>query len=494
MTATATKNAPAPTAPEPRPTVNAQNEFIRNLQKAMPEAKHITVSLDDVWVDRTKNLRSVDSDTYSDESIDDLAQTIQAVGGLLQPVTVIPIAVSPDTDNKKYGLMFGFRRWAALQKLAAFNSQYGTGIPAILIDEADTEPARKLIQFIENGSRKEMNPLEKAMAIKTILNDPAINLRNQDVAAMLGMSTPAVSQHLSLLRFPREVQDLISSGKLSFSHAREMMSVVPEIKWVEVAKTGSTMAYGEFVKMINDTYNDTATEGDGTAASKDGGQKQHKMLKPTEIVNSFIPFLQERVKGAEATKKEYTAKDVETARLEAFQTVTLQATKLATDIQPFLEKQKKEEADAELAKEKTEKFEDFLKTCVKEVDSLVNAPVDKSKPDAERMKLSAAYAAVTQKVYAPKTDAEKAEQKKTLGFDLPATAKDFLTKLQEYDVKVTAEKKAAAEKKKKAAAEKAAAEAAKTGPDGTAVAPVGTEVAAATAAATPTNEAAPAAK
>lgn len=461
MTATAT--APAPK--KERELANKNNEMIRTLQSIIPGMQVRTGTLDELWVNKANNIRGLQAVAYSEDQIQDMMQSIEAVGGIMQSVLCIPVPPRPEQDNKSLALGAGFRRILAAKRLAEQDPKYGKNIPMIIVPEVRSKVAMKILQLMENVTRVDLTPIEKATTIDEIVSDPTANLKYKDVAAIMGMSAEDVSNHVRLLKLPKEIQDMVTEGKLSFGATKLLLADrVPAADWVDLAKTATTMTYGNFLKLLDEQYGtkEDGAAGAGTGTAADGSQqKVAKMAKSSDINNSYIPFLTKRVEAADKTKKDFTAADVEQARLDTLKTVMLEDTKLSKEIQPFLAEQKAAEEKAEQEKAANEKMDEFLAKAVASVEEIANAKPDPAKPDAPRPTLAGAYASVTQRVYTMKD-----EEKKALGFTLPEKATDFQTKLaaayQATETKRAEDRKARAEKKAKKDADEAAKKAAET--------------------------------
>ena len=453
----------------------------RSLKDAAQAGKDVRVNLArDVYVDKSENVRAAHS--YDDQSQQEMVAQIEATGGILQPLAIAPIQPSDKTDNKSYILVDGYRRALALLELSAADPKWVENVPARVMDEADSVATTRIMQLIYN-THKDLNPMEKAVAIKEALDDKSCDFSQRDIAKLLNLSDANVSQLLKLLRFPKEIQDMISTGKLSFSHARVILEKAGEDQWMHAA----TLAVGKDGKsgMLFDDFKDKMEEiygpkdeaaADGTTTTADGKtstQKPAKMLRATEISGNYSEFIKKRVAEADASEKAFTAKDVEQARLDTLNTIMLnKETVLAKAIEPFLAEQAKKEEEEKAKGEAEKKEESFYKKQVKRFEELMAAPADLNNPNAPRPTAAQCYGTVAQEVYSLNEEAKKA-----IGFTLPEPDV-FVKKLAETAVEVRKEreedKKKRDEKKAKEAAEakaKADAEAAAKGAEGAATAP-----------------------
>ena len=93
---------------------------------------------------------------FDKEALEQLAESISE-NGLLQPILV------REYGEGRYQIIAGERRFRA-SKLAGLNE-----IPAIILDRDDKNTAQ--IALIENIQREDLNPLEEAMAYKSLQDD-----------------------------------------------------------------------------------------------------------------------------------------------------------------------------------------------------------------------------------------------------------------------------------------------------------------------------------
>lgn len=449
------------------------SETVTNLRNLIPTAKYERMDLDDIFFSKGENIRHDAS--YDEESLSELRAAIEAVGGLLQPLGVTPIVAEAQTDEKSFGLIWGFRRYLCLRELAKEDPErFGKNIPVVIVDEAETIGATRIVQLMENEQRKALNPIEKANAIKDALDDKDAGLKASDLAKVFGISEPAVSQHLKLLEFPKAVQEMVATGDISFSAARLIMYKVPKDHQADAAKLAAKMTYGKFESHINDHYGKAPTDPDaakggegggdssGNSGDSEGTQKGAQLLRATELNKAYIPFVKTRLEKADKTEKKFTEADLEQVRLDTLNTVLRNPeTELAKAIKPFVEQQEEAEKKQKATKEADEKKDKFYREHVKQVEELFNAPADPAKPDAPRATLAQCFAAVAKNV-AGLTD----DKKKDLGFDLETDPAAITKKLTDTYQEVMAERKKRkeeADKRKKEKEEKEKAEAAKSG-------------------------------
>lgn len=178
------------------------------------------VSLDDILlelIDIGDNVR----DDVGD--LDELAASIAELG-VLDPVKVTR------QDDGRYRLVWGQRRVLASRKAGQLR------IPAIIepASDIDSKSARRSIeQLSENLQRKDLNPIEEAVALREVL-DGNPGLTQAALAQRLGRSAPWISSTLALLDVDPTVQDQVRTGALSAAHVKAI-AVLDPADQVEIA-------------------------------------------------------------------------------------------------------------------------------------------------------------------------------------------------------------------------------------------------------------------
>ena len=155
--------------------------------------------------------------TFNNESIDELAESIKRYG-VIQPIIVTK-------KNNYYEIIAGERRWRASKKAGLEE------IPCIIRE--DTERKNKEIALIENIQREDLNPIEKARGIKTLMDE--YNLTQQNVAEILGKARSSVANSVRLLNLDPRVIDLAMQGKLTEAHCKVLLSTEDKDKQYAMA-------------------------------------------------------------------------------------------------------------------------------------------------------------------------------------------------------------------------------------------------------------------
>lgn len=145
---------------------------------------------------------------FDKEALEQLAASISE-NGLLQPILV------REYGDGRYQIIAGERRFRA-SKLAGL-----TEIPAIVLDRDDKLAAQ--IALIENVQREDLNPLEEALAYRSLAEE--YGMTQEELSQKVGKSRSAIANSVRLLDLPEEIQTLVSSGELSAGHGRTLLGV-----------------------------------------------------------------------------------------------------------------------------------------------------------------------------------------------------------------------------------------------------------------------------
>lgn len=148
---------------------------------------------------------------FDQEEIEKLADTIKT-HGLRQPLSILKSNIYPD----KYEVISGERRLRAA-KIAGLKK-----VPCIVIKDAVHADE---ISLIENIQRQDLHPIELARAINTLVEDKPYGAK-AELGRKIGLSRSQISDLLSLISLPQEVQEqLLSHGVRGREHFRLLLSL-----------------------------------------------------------------------------------------------------------------------------------------------------------------------------------------------------------------------------------------------------------------------------
>jgi ParB family transcriptional regulator, chromosome partitioning protein len=149
--------------------------------------------------------------TFYQDSLEELSRSIKE-RGVLEPIVVRP-------KDGKYEIVMGERRYRA-SMLAGL-----TQIPAIVRELNDQDA--KSDALLENFQREDLNPVERANAIKELL----VFMSWEKCCRTLGVSESSVRRFLELLELPESIQkeliakDGTSDGSFTEGHARVLRAL-----------------------------------------------------------------------------------------------------------------------------------------------------------------------------------------------------------------------------------------------------------------------------
>ncbi len=158
---------------------------------------------------------------FDELALQTLADSIR-IHGVIQPI----IVRETEGLGDNYEIIAGERRWRAA-KLAGLDE-----IPAVIMSGDDLKVAE--VALIENVQRKDLNPIEEALAYKALIE--RFGLKQEEVAAQAGKSRSAVANMLRLLELPDDILLLVQDEKLSMGHARALLGLENEEQMLPLAE------------------------------------------------------------------------------------------------------------------------------------------------------------------------------------------------------------------------------------------------------------------
>ena len=156
---------------------------------------------------------------FDQEELEALAESIRQ-HGIIQPLTV------RETGEGYYQIIAGERRWRAARMAEL------TEVPAIVI-EADNKKDMELA-LIENLQRQDLNSVEEALGYQSLINE--FGLTQEEAAARVGKSRPAVANSLRLLSLDEKVLEMLRTGAITAGHAKAILMVKTGKKQLEAAQ------------------------------------------------------------------------------------------------------------------------------------------------------------------------------------------------------------------------------------------------------------------
>ena len=193
----------------------------RGLDALLPDTEEITPAAGGV-LNVSVNEIDINPDQprkrFSRESLEQLAESIKNAG-ILQPILVVE-------KNGRYQIAAGERRFRAA-RLAGL-----TEVPVLVKTFSPAELME--IALIENLQREDLNPIEEAEAIRSLMDK--CGYTQEKAAERLGKSRPAVANTLRLLNLPEDLRQMVVEGLLSSGHARVLCGIEDRNRQRQLAK------------------------------------------------------------------------------------------------------------------------------------------------------------------------------------------------------------------------------------------------------------------
>lgn len=207
--------------------------------------------------------------------------------GVIQPILVREIEFTPG----KYEIVAGERRFRAAE-MAGIDE-----IPVSIMTGDDLEVAK--VALIENVQRKDLNPVEEAMAYRMLVDK--FGLTQDQVAAQAGKNRSTVANLLRLLDLPEEVLVMLRDGSLSAGHARALLMLDDSEKEISLAQriVGKELSVREAERLA------AAIRQQAEQAEQDGAEQplDQKSVYMKDLEERMMRTLGRRVKIRQTPRK-----------------------------------------------------------------------------------------------------------------------------------------------------------------------------------------------
>ena len=226
----------------------------------------ITIDLKNIYPNQDQPRR-----VFDEEKIKILSESIKNYG-VLQP-----IVLKPD-DKGKYMIIAGERRYRA-SKLAR-----KIDIPAVIKDI----PMKDIMEIalIENLQREELNPIEEALAYRSLINN--YDVTQEEISEAVGKSRPHITNTLRLLNLSKPIMDMIDQGQITAGHGKALLRVTDENLQLELGN-----------KVIAEELSVRATEALAKKICEDNIKEIPKRTKEKDV---FIVDVEEKLRNIFGTK------------------------------------------------------------------------------------------------------------------------------------------------------------------------------------------------
>ena len=156
--------------------------------------------------------------SFDDAAIAELADSIRQ-HGLIQPIVVRPMGAG-------YQIVAGERRWRACRMLGM------SEVPVIIKDFDDAQTAQ--IALIENVQREDLNPVEEALAYRSLMDD--YDMTQEELSKAVGKSRSSIANAVRMLNLPDEILEMLKKRQISAGQAKAISAAETEEEMLELAK------------------------------------------------------------------------------------------------------------------------------------------------------------------------------------------------------------------------------------------------------------------
>lgn len=189
--------------------------------------------------------------TFDDDDLSSLSDSIRN-HGVLQPLVVRQV-------GDRYQLIAGERRLRAAQTAGLDR------VPVTIVDFNDQQSYEAAL--VENVQRTDLNPIDKAHGFKDYLS--RYQMTHEQLASRLGLGRATITNLVSLLDLPAEVQEAVRGGQLTTGHAKVLKGVTDPARQVALAR--EVIGRGLSVHALDAMIKEESAQKPGAAGGGGGG-------------------------------------------------------------------------------------------------------------------------------------------------------------------------------------------------------------------------------
>ena len=198
---------------------------------------------------------------FDEDALQDLAASIRE-HGVIQPI------IAEKAEGEGYYIIAGERRVRAA-RIAGLDA-----VPVIAREVP--EKSRLTLALIENIQREDLNPIEEAESYAELMR--LEGLSQEETAARVGKSRPAVANALRLLKLPEDMRKSLAGGRMTAGHARALLSVAnPADRRALFERIESEGLSVRECEALSARLN-----GGGQASPSESGKRKKKAAKPPD--------------------------------------------------------------------------------------------------------------------------------------------------------------------------------------------------------------------
>ncbi|MFT9495956.1 ParB/RepB/Spo0J family partition protein [Anaerosolibacter sp.] len=175
----------------------------RKIEPAVIEVKKgdaLKISINDIKPNRSQPRKD-----FAKDKLETLVDSIK-LHGVIQPIVVRAVDIG-------YEIVAGERRWRAAREAGLKE------IPCIIKELNDQQGME--IALIENIQRENLNPIEEALAFKSLLD--TYHLTQEQISKAIGKSRPHIANTMRLLNLHETIQEMLIENQITSGHARAIL-------------------------------------------------------------------------------------------------------------------------------------------------------------------------------------------------------------------------------------------------------------------------------
>lgn len=221
--------------------------------------------------------------TFNEDKLQELSDSIKKYG-IIEPIIV-------QDQGSYYEIVAGERRWRAAMKAGLKE------VPVRIREFTEQEKAE--ISLIENIQREDLNPIEEALAYKTLLEK--YSLKQDEVAEIVSKSRTTITNSMRLLNLCDEVQQMLINEMITQGHARALLAIDDKEQQYTIAQRvfDENLSVRDIEKIVKEL-------------SKEKKEKSNKKKENEYIYTDF----EEKIKNAIGTKVTIKSKDNKKGKIE----------------------------------------------------------------------------------------------------------------------------------------------------------------------------------
>ena len=175
------------------------------------EREFVYLPIDSIKASKYQPRQSIDAN-----SLRELSESIKEKG-FIQPIVARKL-------KDGFEIVAGARRFQAAKLLGIKE------IPTIIKELNDKDTF--MLAIMENLQRKNLNPLEEALAFKRLMEEFGLTL--EDVGKVLGKDKSSIANTLRLLKLPSEIQEALRRGIIARTQARTILAFATEKEQIDI--------------------------------------------------------------------------------------------------------------------------------------------------------------------------------------------------------------------------------------------------------------------